>query len=91
MRFSVEKGHTTTMRVTVRWTDEAGDHEEPFTLQTYYEAPPRAGGAVRSISTTLEAGPQGGDSTTPTGTVSPNGHSASRPYNTNRHVDEQFT
>jgi hypothetical protein len=24
------------MRVKVRWTDEAGDHEEPFTLQTHY-------------------------------------------------------
>jgi hypothetical protein len=24
----------TMLRVTVRWTDEAGDHEEPFTLQT---------------------------------------------------------
>jgi hypothetical protein len=27
------------MRVTVRWADEAGDHEEPFTLQTRDEAP----------------------------------------------------
>jgi hypothetical protein len=26
---------TPTMRVTVRWTDEAGDHEEPFTLQAF--------------------------------------------------------
>jgi hypothetical protein len=35
MRFVVTVGlrDTTTMRVTVRWTDEAGDHEEPFTLQ----------------------------------------------------------
>jgi hypothetical protein len=24
------------IRVTVRWTDAAGDHEEPFTLQTHY-------------------------------------------------------
>jgi hypothetical protein len=31
----VALGDAPTMRVTVRWTDEAGPHEEPFTLQVY--------------------------------------------------------
>jgi hypothetical protein len=36
MRFTVAAamGDAMTFRVTVRWTDEAGDHEEPFTLST---------------------------------------------------------
>jgi hypothetical protein len=31
----VSYGDAAVVRVTVRWTDEAGGHEEPFTLQTH--------------------------------------------------------
>lgn len=33
-RVMLDLGMGATMRVTVRWTDEAGSHEEPFTLPT---------------------------------------------------------